>query len=54
VGEEELRGAVRELKEETGIRVETSGRERDLGVFRLRSGKQLHVWALEHDFTARF
>lgn len=51
-GEEELRGAVRELKEETGLQVEPGGLERDLGVFRLRSGKQLHAWALEHDFDA--
>ena len=48
-GEDELRAARREFTEETGFDPGASGRERDLGVFRLPSGKRLHVWAMEGD-----
>jgi len=48
-GEEELACARREFKEETGFDVDGSGPEHDLGTFRLPSGKQLHVWAIEGD-----
>jgi predicted NUDIX family NTP pyrophosphohydrolase len=47
-GEDELCAAHREFKEETGFDA-PGGRECDLGVFRLPSGKQLHVWAAEGD-----
>ncbi len=47
-GEDELRAARREFKEETGFDAPI-GHERDLSVFRLPSGKQLHVWAVEGD-----
>jgi predicted NUDIX family NTP pyrophosphohydrolase len=46
-GEDELQGAWREFKEETGFDVEPTGRERDLGIFRLPSGKRLRIWAVE-------
>jgi len=49
VGEEELACARREFKEETGFDVQSSSGERDLGTFRLPSGKRLHVWAIEGD-----
>ena len=48
-GEDELRCARREFTEETGFDPPASGPERDLGVFRLPSGKRLHVWAMEGD-----
>jgi predicted NUDIX family NTP pyrophosphohydrolase len=48
-GEEELACAWREFKEETGFDVHGSAGERDLGTFRLPSGKRLHVWAVEGD-----
>jgi predicted NUDIX family NTP pyrophosphohydrolase len=46
-GEDELQGAWREFREETGFDVKPAGEERDLGVFRQPSGKRLHVWAVE-------
>jgi predicted NUDIX family NTP pyrophosphohydrolase len=52
-GEDELACAHREFKEETGFDVSRLGRARDLGTFRLPSGKQLHVWALEGDCDPR-
>ena len=48
-GEEELACAHREFREETGFEPPASGAELDLGTFRLPSGKQLHVWAIEGD-----
>ena len=48
-GEEELACARREFKEETGFDLHGSAGERDLGTFRLPSGKRLHVWAVEGD-----
>jgi predicted NUDIX family NTP pyrophosphohydrolase len=47
--EEELGGARREFREETGFDVRASGPEHDLGTFRQPSGKRLHVWAIEGD-----
>lgn len=47
--EDELACARREFSEETGFNPGGAGRERDLGTFRLPSGKRLHVWALEGD-----
>jgi predicted NUDIX family NTP pyrophosphohydrolase len=47
--EDELAGARREFKEETGFDAAGRGRERDLGTFPLSSGKRLHVWAIEGD-----
>jgi predicted NUDIX family NTP pyrophosphohydrolase len=46
--EDELVCARREFREETGFDA-PSGSELDLGVFRQRSGKRLHVWAVEGD-----
>ena len=48
-GEEHLACARREFREETGFEPPRSGAELDLGTFRLPSGKQLHVWAIEGD-----
>jgi predicted NUDIX family NTP pyrophosphohydrolase len=48
-GEEPLAGAQREFAEETGLQPGASGRECDLGSFRLPSGKQLQVFMLEGD-----
>jgi predicted NUDIX family NTP pyrophosphohydrolase len=48
-GEDELHCARREFTEETGFDPGATGGERDLGVFRLPSGKRLHVWAMEGD-----
>jgi len=48
-GEEELAGAKREFKEETGFDVESFRGEHDLGTFQLPGGKRLHVWAVEGD-----
>jgi predicted NUDIX family NTP pyrophosphohydrolase len=47
--EDELAGARREFKEETGFDVDRSGAEHDLGIFRQLSGKRLHIWAIEGD-----
>jgi predicted NUDIX family NTP pyrophosphohydrolase len=47
--EDELAGARREFKEETGFDACPSGSEHDLGIFRQSSGKRLHVWAIEGD-----
>jgi predicted NUDIX family NTP pyrophosphohydrolase len=47
--EDELACARREFREETGFDVSGSGHEHDLGTFRLRSGKHLHIWAIEGD-----
>jgi len=47
--EDELAGARREFKEETGFDAGGSGHELDLGIFRQPSGKRLHVWAVEGD-----
>jgi predicted NUDIX family NTP pyrophosphohydrolase len=48
-GEDELVGARREFREETGFDTPTGAREHDLGTFLLPSGKRLHVWAIEGD-----
>jgi len=48
-GEDELVGARREFKEETGFDTAAAAREHDLGTFLLPSGKRLHVWAIEGD-----
>jgi predicted NUDIX family NTP pyrophosphohydrolase len=48
-GEEELAGARREFREETGFDASLEAPAHDLGTFRLPSGKQLHVWAIEGD-----
>jgi predicted NUDIX family NTP pyrophosphohydrolase len=48
-GEDELAGARREFREETGFDTATGAREHDLGTFLLPSGKRLHVWAIEGD-----
>jgi predicted NUDIX family NTP pyrophosphohydrolase len=48
-GEDELTGARREFKEETGFDAGGRGREHDLGIFRQPSGKRLHIWAVEGD-----
>src|SRR5215472_6299522 len=50
--EAELAGALREFEEETGFAGSLTGTEHDLGSFRLRSGKRLHVWAVEGDCDA--
>lgn len=47
--EDELACARREFKEETGLDPTGSGHEHDLGIFRLPSGKRLHIWAAEGD-----
>ena len=47
-GEDELAAARREFTEETGFTAST-GAEHDLGIFRLPSGKRLHVWAVAGD-----
>jgi len=47
--EDELAGARREFREETGFDASGAGPEHDLGSFRIRSGKRLHVWAVEGD-----
>jgi len=46
--EDEFAAAQREFTEETGFAVSARG-ARDLGIFRQRSGKRLHAWALEGD-----
>ena len=46
--EDEFACARREFKEETGFDP-GSGYARDLGTFRLPSGKRLHAWAIEGD-----
>ena len=46
-GEDEFACARREFREETGFDAGAQGR--DLGIFRLPSGKRLHVWAIEGD-----
>ncbi|HYL70274.1 MAG TPA: NUDIX domain-containing protein, partial [Candidatus Dormibacteraeota bacterium] len=48
-GEDEHAAAWREFREETGFEAGTGDGERDLGTFRLPSGKRLHVWAVEGD-----
>ena len=48
-GEDELAGARREFREETGFDTATGACEHDLGTFLLPSGKRLHVWAVEGD-----
>lgn len=48
-GEEELACARREFREETGFEAPLEAPAHDLGTFRLPSGKQLHVWAIEGD-----
>ncbi|HYL04015.1 MAG TPA: NUDIX domain-containing protein [Steroidobacteraceae bacterium] len=48
-GEEELDGARREFREETGFEAGGVGRERDLGSSRQPSGKHIRVWAVEGD-----
>jgi predicted NUDIX family NTP pyrophosphohydrolase len=48
-GEDELAGARREFKEETGFDANRSGFEQDLGTFPQPSGKRLHIWAIEGD-----
>jgi predicted NUDIX family NTP pyrophosphohydrolase len=48
-GEDELMAARREFTEETGFAAGGAGTERDLGVYRLPSGKRLHVWAIAGD-----
>ncbi|HET9331044.1 MAG TPA: NUDIX domain-containing protein [Steroidobacteraceae bacterium] len=48
-GEDEHMAAWREFREETGFEPGSVGDERDLGTFRLPSGKRLHVWAVEAD-----
>lgn len=45
--EERLACARREFREETGFAID--GPAREMGVFRLPSGKLLHVWAVEGD-----
>ena len=47
--EDELACAWREFREETGFDLTVRGSERDLGTYRLPSGKRLHVWAVEAD-----
>jgi len=47
--EDELACAWREFREETGFDLTVRGAERDLGTYRLPSGKRLHVWAVEAD-----
>ena len=48
-GEEELACARREFREETGFEAPLEPPAHDLGTFRLPSGKQLRVWAIEGD-----
>ena len=52
-GEELLNTAIRELSEETGVDV--SVRKRDefisLGSVKRRDGKEIHLWALEGDWS---
>jgi predicted NUDIX family NTP pyrophosphohydrolase len=48
-GEDPWSCARREFREETGFELAGEGRERDLGTFRLPSGKRLHAWAVEGD-----
>jgi predicted NUDIX family NTP pyrophosphohydrolase len=48
-GEDELEGARREFREETGFEASAFGAAHDLGTFRQPSGKELHVWAVEGD-----
>jgi predicted NUDIX family NTP pyrophosphohydrolase len=47
--EDELAGARREFKEETGFDAEGRGSEHDLGIFPQPSGKRLHIWAIRGD-----
>ena len=47
--EDELACARREFKEETGFDANTGGLEHNLGIFRLPSGKRLHIWVIEGD-----
>jgi predicted NUDIX family NTP pyrophosphohydrolase len=46
-GEDPLHAAWREFREETGFNLQPVATERDLGSFRLSSGKQLRIWAIE-------
>ena len=48
-GEDEHAAAWREFREETGLKPSTANSERDLGTFRLPSGKRLRLWAVEAD-----
>ena len=48
-GEDPWACARREFREETGFELPGEGRGRDLGIFRLPSGKRLHAWAIEGD-----
>ena len=48
-GEDEHAAAWREFREETGLNPGTANSERDLGTFRLPSGKRLRLWAVEAD-----
>ncbi len=47
--EDELAGARREFKEETGFDPSPGASEHDLGIFPQPSGKRLHIWAIEGD-----
>ena len=47
--EDELAGARRELREETGFDISHTASAQDLGVFRQSASKTLHVWAVEGD-----
>lgn len=51
--EDELAGARREFREETGFDPEGHGLEQDLGTFPQPSGKRLRVWAIEGDCDPR-
>lgn len=49
-GEELLPTAIREFKEETGFYL--NGEFLELGSIKMRSGKIVHAWALQHDLDA--
>jgi predicted NUDIX family NTP pyrophosphohydrolase len=48
-GEDEIAGALREFREETGLALSVDFSPRDLGTFRISASKTLHVWAVEGD-----
>ena len=48
-GEQPLAAALREFEEETGLRIDESGKFHDLGSIRQKGGKTVYAWAVEGD-----